>query len=79
MSIVSEHKFDSLEEMLAHLRNAVAEAEAAEAAQAEEIELDDSEVRRQIIKYVVEKIDFNSPEQLHGYLNVIYDFIDAAE
>lgn len=76
-----ERKFNSLDELLKHLSGVMAEAEAAEAAaqqDAESTEIDDWELRRHVIAYVTDKIEFSSPEEFKQYVEFVYEFMATA-
>lgn len=71
-------QFNSLEDLLNHLGTVIKEAEAAEATQppaCECDEIDDFELRRHVISYVVDKISFNTPEQFQQYVEFVYGFM----
>lgn len=81
------HTFTSLDEMMKHIAGVIAEAEAAERAQhdtetspatGDVLEIDDFEIRRHVIRFVVDKIGFNSAEEFKQYVEFIYEFMVAA-
>lgn len=80
MSFITEKKFDSLEEMLDHLRSVVEQAEAAQPPEDDDgIEVGDFDLRRAVVKTVIDRIEFNSPEEFVKYVEFIYGFMADSE
>lgn len=82
-----ERNFKSIDELLNHLSEVMAQAEAAEAAQAEqagepctcaEESIDDWELRRHVVAYVVDKIGFGNFDEFKAYVEFIYEFMAEA-
>lgn len=78
---MKSYEFNSLGDLLKHLK-AELEAAHAEGGQPEqgpaaepEQTIDDFELRVKIIKYVVNEVGFNSPDEFGAYVQFIYEFL----
>ncbi len=73
------HTFNSLDEVLGFIQAQIKELEEGPTAPTEEVvELDDFEIRRHVIRFVVDHIGFNSAEEFKQYVEFIYEFMVAA-
>lgn len=75
-------KFETLGELLEHLREEIAAAE--DTPSRPEVDLDDEivisdfDLRRATVKAVIDHIGFSSPEEFAKYVEFIYGFVTAS-
>lgn len=74
-------KFNSLGELLEHLREEIAAAEDNPVPGDDEVvEISDWDLRKAILKDVAKHFDYSSPEEYKQYVEFIYEFlVEAAE
>lgn len=74
-------KFNSLGELLEHLREEIAAAEDTPVPGDDEVvEISDWDLRKAILKDVAKHFDYSSPEEYKQYVEFIYEFlVEAAE
>ena len=73
-------KFETLGELLEHLREEIAAAEARETAGGDDVlvEISDWDLRKAILKDVATHFDYSSPEEYKQYVEFIYEFLTAS-
>lgn len=73
-------KFETLGELLEHLREEIAAAEATETAGGDDdvVEISDWDLRKAILKDVAKHFDYSSPEEYKQYVEFIYEFLTAS-
>lgn len=80
---VESRQFSSLSELLEHLREEIAAAEATpsrpEVDLDDEIVISDFDLRRATVKAVIDHIGFGSPEEFAKYVEFIYGFVADSE
>lgn len=78
---MNARQFNSLEELLNHIREVVETAEAEEAGvtQVDDEGVSDFDLRRAVVKAVIDQIGFGSPEEFAKYVEFIYNFMAASE
>lgn len=76
---MSERKFNSLDELLEHLREEIAAAEDTPVQGDDEVvEISDWDLRKAILKDVAKHFDYSSPEEYKQYVEFIYEFLTAS-